>query len=103
SYLTHVSSAVAALRKQLAHLAPSLKYVRHQREPIDLLPFLREMEDYHKDRLSPKHIGMEIRGKSFTVTMNRGRLTQIFDNLCLNCEYWLEQEKLAGRMESGII
>lgn len=103
SYLTHVSSAVAALRKQLAHLAPSLKYVRHQREPIELLPFLREMEDYHTGRLAAKHIGIDIKGNGFTVTMNRGRLTQIFDNLCLNCEYWLEQEMLAKRMEAGTI
>ena len=103
SYFTHVSSSVAALRKQLAHLAPSLKYVRHQREPIDLLPFLRDIEDYHKARLQQKAIKIEIRGETFSITMNRGRLTQIFDNLCLNCEYWLEQEKLARRMEAGII
>jgi len=102
-YLTHVSSAVGALRKQLAHLAPSLKYVRHQRASTDLLAFLQEMHEFHKARLGPQGIEIEIKGEPFSVTTNRGRLTQVFDNLCLNSEYWLSQEKAAGRMKSGII
>lgn len=103
TYFTHVTSSVAALRKQLQHLAPSLKYVRHQREPIPLADFLREMEEYHRPRLVSNGIRIESKGTGFTVTMNRGRLTQVFDNLCLNSEYWLKQELVAKRINGGII
>ncbi len=103
SYLTHVTTAVAALRKQLQHLAPSLKYVRHQREEIGLSSFLREMEEYHRPRLEAVGIRMEVKGEGFTVKINRGRLTQVFDNIVLNSEYWLKQEISAKRFTSGLI
>lgn len=103
SYLTHVTSSVAALRKQLQHLAPSLKYVRHQREEIDLLAFAKEMEEYHRPRLAASAIRMEVKGDSFRVKTNRGRLTQVFDNIVLNSEYWLKQEMAAKRLAAGVI
>ncbi len=103
SYFTHVTSSVAALRKELQHLAPSLKYVRHQRELIPLADFAREMEEYHRPRLAANSIRIETKGRGFTVNMNRGRLTQVFDNLCLNSEYWLKQELAAKRLKAGII
>ncbi|WP_337175102.1 ATP-binding protein [Paludisphaera sp.] len=103
SYLTHVTTAVGALRKQLQHLAPSLKYVRHQREEIELSSFLRDMEDYHRPRLDAAGIRMEIKGEGFMVKINRGRLTQVFDNIVLNSEYWLKQEIAAKRLTSGVI
>src|SRR5207248_1530035 len=97
--------SVAALRKELAHLAPSLKYVRHRREEIDILTFGREMDQYHRERLAKDNISIEIVCKTptFTVKMNRGKLTQVFDNLCLNSEYWLKEEMRLGRLKAGVI
>src|SRR5262249_26099468 len=69
SYFTHVTTTVAALRKELQHLAPSLKYVRHQREPIPLADFVREMEEYHRPRLGANGIRIETKGRGFTVGM----------------------------------
>ena len=36
TYIEHVRSSVAAMRKQLKHLTPSLRYLREQRERIDV-------------------------------------------------------------------
>lgn len=104
-YLEHVTGSVAALRKELAHLAPSLKYVRHRREEIDIVTFARDMELYHRDRLAKDNISIDVVCKSatFTVKLNRGKLTQVFDNLCLNSEYWLKEEMRLGRLKAGVI
>ena len=37
----------------------------------------------------------------FAVNMNKGKLTQVFDNLVLNAEYWLRDAIRAGRTKSG--
>jgi signal transduction histidine kinase len=87
AYARHVRSSVAALRKQLGHLDPSLKYVRH-----------------HESLWKGQPLGVEIRRldrKPFVVQVNRGKLTQIFDNLLLNSEYWLKEDLRLRRMETG--
>jgi signal transduction histidine kinase len=35
--------------------------------------------------------------------MNRGKLLQIFDNLLINSEYWLEQDQRLGRVDDGVV
>lgn len=104
-YLEHVLSAATALRKQLSHLAPSLKYVRESREVIDLRPLVEELGTFYRDRLESKGISFEVGApfESFTIRMNRGRLIQIIDNLVLNSEYWLKEAMRAGRVEGPSI
>lgn len=106
SFAEHVATSVAALRKQLAHLTPSLKYVRHKREPILMSDFLNETADYHRSRLGGANIDFDVaigRSGDFTVFMNKGKLTQVFDNLCLNSEYWIREEMRLKRLERGVI
>lgn len=93
SYTEYVHSAISTLRKQLSHLAPSLRYVREKRETIDLFEFFSEQIDFYQPRLQRSSIKMKVNGvsQSFTVYMNKGKLTQIVDNLILNSEYWLKQ------------
>ena len=43
TYSEHVRSSVAAMRKQLAHLTPSLRYLRERRDRIEVLTFVREL------------------------------------------------------------
>jgi signal transduction histidine kinase len=38
-----------------------------------------------------------------TVKINRGKLTQVIDNLVLNSDYWLREDLLAKRIDSGTI
>lgn len=92
-FVEHVRSAVAALRKQLAHLAPSLRFAREKKERFDLRDFLKDQGEFFSDRLSTKGISLKIDvgDAVFPVRMSRGKLTQVVDNLVLNSEYWLEE------------
>ncbi|WPB77661.1 sensor histidine kinase [Archangium violaceum] len=106
AFVRHVDAAVAALRKQLAHLDPSLRYVRERREVIDINAFLEEIAAYHRERWREAPLAVEITKlsrKDFSIEINRGKLTQIFDNLFLNGEYWLREELRLGRLEQGVI
>jgi signal transduction histidine kinase len=106
SYVEHVRSSVAGMRKQLAHLSPSLKYLREQREPIDLAAFLKELAAFHNDRLENRGITVEVlvsaKGTPH-LSINRGKLTQVFDNLILNSDYWLREAIRMEHIKSGVI
>ena len=104
TYIEHVRSSVAAMRKQLAHLTPSLRYLRERRERIDVLSWMRELATFHNEKLHAKGIEMVVvqRGPAgFAVQMNKGKLTQVFDNLVLNAQYWLREAIRAGSITSG--
>ena len=106
AYVEEVRSSVTAMRKQLAHLTPSLRYVRERREPIDVPVFLAELVDFYEAKLGANGIKMTVEGESpggFVVRMNKGKLTQVFDNVVLNAEYWLREAIRAGAIQRGEI
>lgn len=104
-FLEEVRSSVAAMRKQLAHLTPSLRYLREEREEIDLASFVQELAEFYEDRLAQGGIRLiaPTRSETFSVKMNRGKLMQVFDNLVLNAEYWLKDALEAGVVKQGEI
>ena len=106
TYIEHVRSSIAAMRKQLAHLTPSLRYLREQRERIEVLAWAKELASFHNENLDRKRIEVVIVGvgsAGFALKMNKGKLTQVFDNLLLNAEYWLSEAIRAGSIENGEI
>ena len=105
AYIEHVRSSVAAMRKQLAHLTPSLRYLRERREPINVSSWAKELAEFHNETLVPKGITVVVQSRSpdFEVNVNEGKLTQIFDNLILNAEYWLKEAIRAGAVENAEI
>lgn len=106
TYIEHVRSSIAAMRKQLAHLSPSLRYLREQRERIDVLAWAKELATFYNEKLSGKGIEVVVvqgGAAEFAVKMNKGKLTQIIDNLVLNAEYWLSEAIRAGSIKKGKI
>ena len=106
AFVRHVNGAVTALRKQLAHLNPALRYARERREAVDFADFLEEIQEHHQERWRDLKLAIQIErlGSSpFTLKVNRGKLTQIFDNLILNSEYWLKEDLRLHRLERGVI
>ena len=106
AFIRHVDAAVGALRKQIGHLDPALRYVREKRELIDLETFLNESKQYHESRWREGDLQIDIEKQSkgkFDIEVNRGKLTQIFDNLILNSEYWLREDIRLGRIKKGKI
>src|SRR5204863_8881994 len=106
SFTDHVTTTVAALLRQLAHMAPSLRYVRERREPIAISQFLEEIGEYHAARWAAARIALALDvqvDNDLVVVMNRGKLHQVFDNLIINSEYWLREDLSAGRIRAGRI
>ena len=105
AYIEHVRSSVAAMRKQLAHLTPSLRYLRERREPINVSSWAKELAEFHNETLAQNGIKVVVLSRSpdFKINMNQGKLTQIFDNLILNAQYWLKEAIRAGTVENAEI
>lgn len=105
AYIEEVKSSIAGMRKQLAHLTPSLRYLREQREWIDVGTFVEELAEFYAQRLEGNGIRMVVRvqSKGFSIKMNKGKLTQVFDNLILNAEYWLREALRAEQKSAGEI
>lgn len=105
-FIEYVQSSVMALRKQMSFLSPSLRYVREHRHDINVGQFATELVEFYRDRLGKNKITMAVSHNNsapFEVRMNRGKLTQVIDNLVLNSEYWLKEDIAQGRITSGTI
>ncbi|HYE18500.1 MAG TPA: sensor histidine kinase [Tepidisphaeraceae bacterium] len=105
AYAEHVRTTVNALRKQMAHLAPSLRFARERRQSFDVRTFLGELSTYHNERWADAKLSMVVRGddKPFWVRINQGKLTQVIDNLVINSEYWLKEALRVGKIDRGVI
>ena len=106
AYIEHVRSSVAAMRKQISHLTPSLRYLRERRERIEILPWAKDLASFYNEKLRTKNIGVVVvqsRASGFAIKMNKGKLTQVFDNLVLNAEYWLSEAIRTGAVNEGKI
>jgi signal transduction histidine kinase len=93
AFIEDVRSTVAAVRKQLSHLEPSLQYVRERRDEFRLSGFVNELVEFHQPSFARVGISLvgEASGDDSVLVMNRGRLTQVMENLLLNSKYWLKQ------------
>jgi len=99
AYLEETRLALDALHGHLRHLDPMLRYARARRSAINLGSFVEEMAAYHQPRLAELNIELSLSiEQPAAVHANRGRLMQVFDNLIINSEYWLEQARAAGRI-----
>jgi signal transduction histidine kinase len=106
SYAEHVKSVVSGLRKELSYLTPSLQYMREKRDDVSMQSFINELFKHHLVAFSSEKIAMYVDKSSvsdFRVRVNRGKLTQIFENLLLNSEYWLKEDLRLRRIPHGRI
>jgi len=105
AYTEFVHTTIAGFRKQLSHLDPSLRYVREQREEISMVTFFREIQEFYRERFGRNNISLVIEEphKDFTILLNRGKLTQVIDNLLLNSEYWLQEDLRKATIEEAKI
>lgn len=106
AFIEYVQSSVVALRKQMSFLSPSLRYVREQRHDIHIPELITELAEFYRDRLAKNKINITASHSDlglFQIRMNKGKLTQVIDNLVLNSEYWLKEDIAQGRISSGTI
>lgn len=92
SYIVEVQYTITALRKQLAHLDPSLRYARHYRKDLKLGALIDKIVSYHRSRWRDFDLELKVRvDNDFAIHANPGRMTQVFDNLILNSEHWARE------------
>lgn len=89
AYAEYVRVAAGELGREVARLNPALRYRRDRRARLRISTALDELLQYHRDRLADSRIRINLHvEKDFEVLMNQGKLTQVFDNLLNNSEYW---------------
>jgi len=104
AFIEYVNSSVMALRKQMSFLSPSLRYVREQRDEINVLEFLKELADFYRERLGRSGISITVclQGREqLAIRMNKGKLSQVINNFVLNSEYWLKEDIAQHRLSKG--
>ncbi len=93
-YHEKVNTSIIAFRKQLSHLDPSLKYTREKKEMIIVDNLIDELKEYYDDKFDGKiKINVSNKQQPFSIYANKGKLFQVFDNLFINSEYWLDTKK----------
>jgi C4-dicarboxylate-specific signal transduction histidine kinase len=101
-YTAHVRSGLSAIRRQLRHLAPSLRYEREKVDIISTATYFESSARYYSRlaRFAESGIKLEQREpfEDFRFRMNQGKLTQVFDNLVLNSAYWLAEGVRRGEV-----
>lgn len=104
-FTEQVHITVANLRKQISHLDPSLRYVREQRHEIQMLSFFEQIESFYMERFARGQIVTSLQAPfdDFTIRMNRGKLTQVIDNLFLNSEYWLSEDLRLQHIHDAVV
>ena len=94
--MEYINSTVNGLKIQLKHLDPSLKYNKEKREVITISSYFKDEEEYYKARFDKNDIELNYNIlDDFSIKINKGKLTQIIDNIINNSEYWLKEKKRA--------
>jgi signal transduction histidine kinase len=92
-YIESVRATVATLRRQLNFIEPMLRRARENRQQIKLVEFMSELFELRSERMKRLGITVEmVPTQDFSVSMSKGRLLQVFDNLARNSEYWLSRD-----------
>lgn len=93
-FIEYINTTVNGLKTQLKHLDPALKYNREKKSTFNLSDFFKEEKEYYKNRFEKQQIEFSIlQEDDFSITINRGKLVQIIDNIVNNSEYWLIERK----------
>lgn len=104
TFVEHVRSSASGLSKQVARISPGLRYVRERRDDLQMSTIAQNLAQYFNAKWGTNGLRLEIDvANDFSVRANEGKLTQVFDNLILNSEYWLLQQIFAKKAEEGIV
>jgi len=93
TYIEYIRSSVGFIRKQINHLAPSLKYVREKQEKVSIKGFVNDFAKFYRQNEPEIAFLLSEQFDDFSIKANKGKLTQILDNLVLNSIYWLKEHK----------
>ena len=83
------------MKVQLKHIDPTLRYTKEQKEQIELTHFFESEEmPYFQNSFEAYDIKYTVVSEvNFSITINKGRLIQIIDNIINNSLYWIKVRK----------
>lgn len=90
-HINYINISLDTLRKQMSYFNPGLKFVRSEKQTFSFVEFIKEHKEFYSERCKANGINyiIDIR-EDFEITVNRGMINQVFDNLFNNSEYWLK-------------
>ncbi len=92
--IEYINSTVNGLKIQLKHLDPALKYNKEKKSTFKLSSLFKEEKEYYGSRFEKQDIDFHVAiEEDFSISVNKGKLIQIIDNLVNNSEYWLNKRK----------
>lgn len=104
TFVEHVRSSASALIKQTSRLTPSLRFVRERKVDLRMSMFTSGLQSYYSERWANNGLSINLNViNDFDLHINEGKLTQVFDNLILNSEYWLLRSLRSGALQEGMI
>jgi len=91
----YINTAINGLKVQLKHIDPTLRYTKEQKEQIELTHFFESEEmPYFQNSFEAYDIKYTVVSEvNFSITINKGRLIQIIDNIINNSLYWIKVRK----------
>jgi signal transduction histidine kinase len=96
--MEYINSTVNGLKTQLKHLDPSLKYNKENKLGFSLSTYFNQEKEYYANRFHQASIVFDvIVVDDFGIKINKGKLTQVVDNIISNAEYWLKQRQNAEK------
>lgn len=80
------------IAKDVTLINPMLRSRRELVDEFDLVGAFKDYISLRSERFSSKSIKFNVKNesKSFSIKFNKGKFTQVIDNLVRNSEYWLE-------------
>ena len=108
SGLQNLELQLKTLQKRLSSLDPATISGRNRKERFNIANLVQQVLDGHSAEFDRHHISVAPvvvlpRPKAIEVTMVKGMVVQVFENLISNSVYWLKQEQRIRRAFSAKI
>ena len=79
--------------KTIKSFSPLFTLCSRNKEQINVIVFANEIREFYFERFKDViDFNVESDKNDFQISANKGKLTQILDNLILNSEYWLKEK-----------
>ncbi|WP_141504507.1 sensor histidine kinase [Paenibacillus luteus] len=99
-YFNFVKYSSDSIRKQVSHLSPGFRSVRTLKRNIKASEILKEHIDNYSDRATRLGINIKLSiSDDFEVNVSQGMIHQVFDNLYLNSEHWLQHSLRINKIQ----
>lgn len=91
SVVNLIKSTATSIRAQIKHLDSSMKYQREKNDVFSVADVIRNDElEFYQTKFRQQNITPHLEViNDFAIQMNKGKFTQVFDNLINNSLYWL--------------